>query len=152
MKKVLLIVSSLLLCAGIFAQSGTKDYPLNETLKRSDLVKMEFQQQKAVFATLSPEVRCQLWKDKFADNLHSKALTDGEKAVLTFFYEMITPAAYDNSQKEMEGYIRKLAETSKTVLERYYDWPPSKVFRYLYTFMTEEEIEAYNATHQEQIR
>lgn len=120
-------------------------------MMRSDLVKMEFQQQKAVFATLSPEVCSQLWKTKTANSLQSPLLENGEKAVLSFLYGMITPAAYDASKEEDRIRFQKLTETAVKTLERYYDWSPSKVFRYCYTFMTEAEIAAYNDIYPEKI-
>lgn len=151
MRKILLILIILPLCmVGAFAQQA--DYPVREGMMRSELVKKDFQQQKAVFAELSPEIRCQLWRTKLVDCFHSNVLVDGEKAVLSFIYEFISPAAFDSAQKEENARFQKVLEAAERVLQQYYDWPPSKVFRYFYTFMTEAEIETYNDIYPEKIR
>lgn len=149
MKRILIFVYFILLGIGVSAQSLEADYLLNDSLTRSELVKMEIQQQKAVFATLSPESCYQLWATKFRDNLRSSHLEKGEKVVMRFLYDFISPAVYDSSKKEERDTFMKITETAKGVLQQYYDWPPSKLYRYLYIFMTENEIEAYNANHAE---
>lgn len=110
---------------------------------------MDIQQQKAVFATLSPESCYQLWAIKFKDNLRSSHLEKGEKVAMRFLYDSISPAVYDSSKKAEKDSFVRIVETAKDVLQQYYDWSPSKLYRYLYTFMTEDEIEDYNATHAE---
>lgn len=150
MKKIFLTLIFLPLCLGAFAQQA--DYPVREGMMRSELVKKDFQQQKAVFAELSPEIRCQLWRTKLVDCFHSNVLVDGEKAVLSFIYEFISPAAFDSAQKEENARFQKVLEAAERILQQYYDWPPSKVFRYFYTFMTEAEIETYNDIYPEKIR
>ena len=119
---------------------------------RSELVKKDFQQQKAIYTTLSPGIRCELWITKLVDCFHSNVLVDGEKAVLSFIYEFISPAAFDSAQKEENARFQKVLEAAERILQQYYDWPPSKVFRYFYTFMTEAEIETYNDIYPEKIR
>ena len=149
MKRVLIILCFIFLSVGASAQSSAADYLLNDSLMRSELVKKDIQQQKAVFATLSPESCYQLWATKFKDNLRSSHLEKGEKVVMRFLYDSISPAVYDSSKTaEKDSYVR-IVETAKDVLQQYYDWSPSKLYRYLYTFMTEAEIAVYNASHAE---
>lgn len=147
MKKTLIVAFFLLMGCCAFAQSSNQDFSVNDTLKRSELVKLDLSQQKAIFSTLLPEQCYLLWKTKFADNIHSEKLETGEKAIMHFLYSFLSPSVYDSQEKDAVEQFKKVAETAQNVLELYYDWSPSKIFRYLYTFMTEKEIEAYNASH-----
>lgn len=147
-----LIIVCFFISIGTFAQGTQKDYAVNDSMMRSELVKKEFQQQKAIYTTLSPGIRCELWITKLVDCFHSNVLVDGEKAVLSFIYEFISPAAFDSAQKEENARFQKVLEAAERILQQYYDWPPSKVFRYFYTFMTEAEIETYNDIYPEKIR
>ena len=130
------------------------DYEVREGLMRSELVRMDYQEQKAVFAGLSPESCCMIWRTKMIDNIHSDKLVDGEKLAMHILLDFIVPDAFDKEQKESSAsvYYKKMVETVASLLQQYYDWPPSKLSRYFYTFMTEEEIEEYNTSHQDVIR
>lgn len=151
-KKLLLII--LLLIPGYLVAQTVDDYEVREGLMRSELVRMDYQEQKAVFAGLSPESCCMIWRTKINDNIHSDKLTDGEKIVMHFLLDFVVPDVFDGGKKESPAgkTYKKMVETATSLVQQYYDWPPSKLFRYFYTFMTEEEIEEYNRSHHDIIR
>lgn len=151
--KRIIIIALLLMPGRLFAQTG-EDYAVKEGLMRSELVCMDFQKQKAVFAELSPESCCKIWRTKMTDNIHSDKLADGEKLAMHTLLDFIVPDAFDKEQQESPAsvYYKKMVENVASLLQQYYDWPPSKLFRYFYTFMTEEEIKEYNKSHQDMIR
>lgn len=152
MKNILTILCLTLSFTISYAQSAKPDYLLDGSLMRSELVKKDILQQKAIFASLTPESCYQLWVTKFADNLRSDNLEKGEKAVMRFLYDFISPDVYAPSTTEAKETFKNIIETAKDILQQFYDWPPSKIYRYLYTFMTEEEIEEYNTHHKDTIR
>ena len=141
MKRILILFTILLSVPG-FSQK-VKDFAVTETITRSEFVQLDYMNQKQIIAEISPETHYLLWKVKLADALHSKKLEAGEKAVLQMVLNLASPKAFAPGSEELATYKRILEEADE-VLKVYFDWAPSKEFRYLYNFMTEEEIETYN--------
>ena len=78
-----------------------------------------------------------------ANTLASKNLTKEEKAVIKPLAALLTPKAYFDEDTSEGLALRDAAEEAAGRLTKEYAWDELKLFKYLETFMTEQEYDEY---------
>ena len=119
--------------------SADRDIVLNDTLMRSELIKMDVLTQHNVVAGLSPEKKVELYDYKLQKDLESGKLSDAEAALLKDLRSHLSVKIYSDKQAgdEFRAYSKKIEDK----LRNDYGWDDEKMFKYTETVMTAEEAE-----------
>lgn len=139
-KSFIHILTVAVICVGSCAESSEKNgiVPIRE-----EILTKTIPEQVEMFQALTPELRCDLWRVKMANTLASKNLTKEEKAVIKPLAALLTPKAYFDEDTSEGLALRKAAEEAAGRLTKEYAWDELKLFKYLETFMTEQEYDEY---------
>lgn len=126
-------------CGNRSANLAEKDIVLNDTLSRSELVKMDVLTQHNIVSELSPEKKFELYDYKLKKDLETVQFTDVEAALLKDLRSHLSAKIYSDeaARAEFQTY-------SKSIEDKLRDecgWDDEKVFRYLETVMTSDEAE-----------
>lgn len=137
-KSILCIILALMCGVNLFACGRSKDFYVNETVRRSELVRMGVDRQREVFRKCTPEMKAELYRFKIkADLKEDKTLTKDERQLLKDVYRHIKPEIYRNPQGKSETEFKGLV----TARVRSLGWNEEKTYKYLETIMTASEYE-----------
>ena len=96
-KAFLCFLLALMCGVSVLAGCRDKDYYVNESMKRSELVRMGIDRQREVFRQCSPEVKADLYRFKIKSDLkEDKTLTKEERKLLKEVYRHLKPEIYQN--------------------------------------------------------
>lgn len=142
-KIFLCYILALMFGMNLFANSKSKDFYVNENMRRSELVRMEADKQREVFRKCPPEVKAELYRFKIkADLKDDKTLTRNERQLLKKIYRHIKPKIYRNPQSKSETEFKGFV----TARVRSLGWSEEKTYKYLETIMTVSEYENWDMT------
>lgn len=115
---------------------GEKDFYINDTLKRSELVKMGVDKQRDIFRSSSPKIKASLYRFKIKTDIRDdKTLTKADKKILKEIYRHIKPEIYISPKDKREVDFRRYVEDQIEILR----WNEEKRYKYLETIMTVSE-------------
>lgn len=121
------------------ACTGGRDYRINDTMNRSDLVSLPYSEQLQLLSTLDPEIKLRLWKDKLSDTMSSERLSEDEKALVKDVFDNLTADAFIEGT-EACSHFQSDCNQLIVVLKEKFGWTEEKSFLYLMTIMTEKEL------------
>lgn len=138
-KAFLCFLLALMCGVSVLAGCRDKDFYVNESMKRSELVRMGIDRQREVFRQCSPEVKADLYKFKIKSDLkEDKTLTKEEKKLLKEVYRHLKPEIYQNPKDKAETTFREYVASRLGTL----GWDEEKSFKYLETIMTAAEYDS----------
>ncbi len=121
------------------ACTGGRDYRINDTMNRSDLVSLPYSEQLQILSTLDPEIKLRLWKDKLSDTMSSERLSEDEKALVKDVFDNLTADTFIEGT-EACSHFQSDCNLLVVVLKEKFGWTEEKSFLYLMTIMTEKEL------------
>lgn len=86
---------------------------------------------------LSARELCELWRYKMDNTLKSKNLSDEEKEIIRHLESLLTKENYEDHNDDATAIIDQVTE----VLKEKFGWNEEKLYKYLGTVLTEEEVE-----------
>lgn len=132
-KTILCFLLALMCGVSVLACGRNKDFYVNESMRRSELVKMGVDRQRDVFRQCSPEVKADLYRFKIKSDLkEDKTLTKEERKLLKEVYRHLKPEIYQNPKDKAETTFREYVASRLGAL----GWDEEKSFKYLETIMT----------------
>lgn len=138
-KAFLCFLLALMCGVGVLAGGRNKDFYVNDSMKRSELVRMEIDRQREVFRQCSPEVKAELYKFKIKSDLkEDKSLTKEDRKLLKEVYRHLKPEIYQNPKDKAETTFREYVTSRLEAL----GWDEEKSFKYLETIMTAAEYDS----------
>lgn len=115
---------------------GAKDFYVNDTLKRSELVKMGVDKQRDIFRSSPPKIKASLYRFKIKTDIRDdKTLTKADRKILKEIYRHIKPEIYMSPKDKREVDFRRYVEDQIKIL----GWNEEKRYKYLETIMTVSE-------------
>lgn len=122
----------------VFACGKNKDFYVNESMRRSELVTLGVDRQREVFRQCSPEVKADLYKYKIKSDLkEDKSLTKEDRKLLKEVYRHLKPETYRYPKDKAETAFREYVFSRLSAL----GWTEEKTFKYLETIMTSAEYD-----------
>lgn len=109
----------------------------NRTDIREELVSLTPCELQEKLNLLSARELCELWRYKMDNTLKSKNLSDGEKEIIRPLESLLTKENYENHNDDATAIIDQVTE----VLKEKFGWNEEKLYKYLGTVLTEEEVE-----------
>lgn len=117
-------------------QKPLDDFMVSPTLSRSELVSLKLNDQKTIFASLSPESRLKLYEYKFSVDLKNEELSVKErrliKKFIRRFVNLETFSSQGISDATQSYWIEKFSNELK--------WSESDIYMHTMTFMTVSEF------------
>ena len=114
----------------------SEDFLVTDGLMRSELVKLSLPEQRAVFSTLTPEMKSRLYVFKFNQDMREQKLSMAEKKVLKEIADYYLPDAYykDSIPQGVENkFIMEMDALG---------WSEEDIFKYTMVIMTVSEFDA----------
>ena len=109
----------------------------NRTDIREELVSLTPCELQKKLSTLSAGELCELWRYKMDNTLKSKNLSDEEKEIIRHLESLLTKENYEDNNDDDPEFINQLTEE----LKEKFGWNDEKLYKYLGTVLTEEEVE-----------
>lgn len=109
----------------------------NRTDIREELVSLTPCELQEKLNLLSARELCELWRYKMDNTLKSKNLSDGEKEIIRPLESLLTKENYEDHNDDATTIIDQVTE----VLKEKFGWNEEKLYKYLGTVLTEEEVE-----------
>lgn len=109
----------------------------NRTDIREELVSLTPCELQKKLSTLSAGELCELWRHKIDNTLKSKNLSDEEKEIIRPLETLLTKEKYEDNNDDDTEFINQLTEE----LKEKFGWNDEKLYKYLGTVLTEEEVE-----------
>ena len=109
----------------------------NRTDIREELVSLTPCELQEKLSTLSAGELCELWRHKMHKTLKSKNLSDEEKEIIRPLETLLTKENYEDNNDDDTEFINQLTEE----LKEKFGWNDEKLYKYLGTVLTEEEVE-----------
>lgn len=133
MKSFLLLICSFVLFIGCGQSSQKKGNPIREELV--SLTPCELQDK---LNMLPAEDLCEYWRYKMDNTLNSKNLTKEEKDVIRPLASLLTKEHYEDDAPANDT---SLIDQITIELKEKFGWNDEKLYKYLGTVLTEEELE-----------
>lgn len=108
----------------------------NRTDIREELVSLTPCELQKKLSTLSAGELSELWRHKMDNTLKSKNLSDEEKEIIRPLETLLTKENYEDNDDDTE-FINQVTEE----LKEKFGWNDEKLYKYLGTVLTEEEVE-----------
>ena len=108
----------------------------NRTDIREELVSLTPCELQKKLSTLSAWELSELWRHKMDNTLKSKNLSDEEKEIIRPLETLLTKENYEDNDDDTE-FINQVTEE----LKEKFGWNDEKLYKYLGTVLTEEEVE-----------
>lgn len=112
------------------------DIQINDSLKRSDLVRHSLSEQREIIKSLQPEKQYELWKAKLEYVYSQKNLSKEESSIIRSMKENLSSDFFE--QKD-SVFLSELSNGILTLQEEY-GWTEERIFINFMTIMTEEEL------------
>ena len=109
----------------------------NRTDIREELVSLTPCELQKKLSTLSAGELCELWRHKIDNTLKSNNLSDEEKEIIRPLETLLTKENYEDNNDDDTEFINQLTEE----LKEKFGWNDEKLYKYLGTVLTEEEVE-----------
>jgi hypothetical protein len=109
---------------------------LHQGISRDSLVKFGLDTQFAIMASLLPENKARILKEKIVTLLNDDAINDDDKVHLNTLYKYITPAIYENEHQETDTFLNQWKDFAYNSLH----WDQKKMEIYMYIWLTESEM------------
>lgn len=139
-KAILCFLIALMCGMSVFACGRSRDFYVNENMRRSELVRLGVDRQREVFRQCSPEVKADLYRFKIKSDLkEDKSLTREDRKLLKEVYRHLKPETYRNPKDKGETAFREYVSSRLSDL----GWSEEKSFKYLETIMTAAEYESH---------
>ena len=120
--------------------------PSDPDLNYQELITKTPAQQGSIIAKLNPKTRVALWIRKIDDTLASEQLNDREKNLIRPLRSMISQEVFIEGSPENELF-NAFCPILEDLLIKEMGWDEKKLFKYLETVMTEEEISNCDYIH-----
>lgn len=109
----------------------------NRTDIREELVSLTPCELQKKLSTLSAGELSELWRHKMDNTLKSKNLSDEEKEIIRPLETLLTKENYEDNNDDDTEFINQVTEE----LKEKFGWNDEKLYKYLGTVLTEEEVE-----------
>lgn len=109
----------------------------NRTGIREEMVSLTSCELQEKLNSLSAGELCELWRYKMDNTLKSKNLSDEEKEIIRPLNNLLTKENYEDHNDDNEEIIDQVTQD----LKEKFGWNDEKLYKYLGTVLTEEEVE-----------
>lgn len=123
-----------------------KDIQINESLSRTELVKLPLSEQQRIISELSPNKKYELWRAKMDYLISSSELEEAELYLLTNLRQQMSVDFFSGEDATCQNTL----DATINDLKMKHAWSEEKIFVHFMTIMTEEEFKSNTLIHHKQ--